>query len=804
MHRIDEWARLGWMQFWQVTLLAAAVYIVVKLFTRHRPHLAYVLWMLVIAKCLTPPIWGSPVGVFSLVQSQRPPNGLASTAMSEAHTPRSPSRQTEAVTRDYEPVWPAIGEEIEAAPEKPQAANLDMRAIAIRALAAAWLAGVLIVVAAVVWKWVALRRYLGCTGTPPSVEICQRAQRLAGQLTLHSMPRLLVIDGQTLPAVFGVLRPTILLPASLVNPAHDADLDPILAHELVHIRRRDPLASRLQLIAQALWWFHPLIWWANREARRERERCCDEAVVAGLNCPPIRYAATLVAVAELAAGARPTAAVAMIGPGEVAAKRLEHITRPTQQFRKRTPHSYLFVTALLAAVILPGAAAGLAPQKSASETGTISITGVCVDSNQQPVAGVDVFLAVHQFPSERAAEPREAHTGADGGFRFDEVAAPFQDLSHRRSRDYTVIGRKLGWATGFVFVHHDWKVGKELTLKMQPPVSLNGRVTDRAGKPLAGATATVPYGSDTPITGIHAARTDDQGRYEISDLAAWNARDTIKSDPKTGTATMVGSIRFPVTLAGYAKTFGDYNRLPATVDVTLEREAAIEGRVIDAATRKPAANVTVSCQGTSKHGWARVTTDDQGRYRMGELVADKYNVWPNLEDRTAVAIDSLPVEPAMTSIAPDLKLIDGGFLEGKVIDVESNKAISKTPEGETFEVAVYGPSHPRSGAGVQAATVDENGYFRLRVAPGVNYPYIMLPDFWKRVQRREEYDRGIAVGEGEIVQLEFRVLPQPPPKNPPMSITRSALPVSEEREAAAAIRRLGGCTRSTTQSTSSR
>ena len=63
--RIDPLIEVAWAQFWQITIVAAVVAIVVRLFCQHRPHLAYLLWMLVIAKCIIPPVWSSPTGIFS-------------------------------------------------------------------------------------------------------------------------------------------------------------------------------------------------------------------------------------------------------------------------------------------------------------------------------------------------------------------------------------------------------------------------------------------------------------------------------------------------------------------------------------------------------------------------------------------------------------------------------------------------------------------------------------------------------------------------------------------------------------------
>ena len=57
------WSGLAWSHLWQTT----AVMIVVSLLVmslRRRPHWVYLLWLLVLLKCVTPPILSSPVSVF--------------------------------------------------------------------------------------------------------------------------------------------------------------------------------------------------------------------------------------------------------------------------------------------------------------------------------------------------------------------------------------------------------------------------------------------------------------------------------------------------------------------------------------------------------------------------------------------------------------------------------------------------------------------------------------------------------------------------------------------------------------------
>jgi beta-lactamase regulating signal transducer with metallopeptidase domain len=82
------------------------------------------------------------------------------------------------------------------------------------------------------------------------------------------------------PGVVGVLHPVLLLPKGIEQRLTPAEMDAVLAHERCHVRWRDNLAAALHMLVQNLFWFHPLIWWIGTRLLEERERACDEAVLA--------------------------------------------------------------------------------------------------------------------------------------------------------------------------------------------------------------------------------------------------------------------------------------------------------------------------------------------------------------------------------------------------------------------------------------------------------------------------------------------------------------------------------------------
>jgi hypothetical protein len=101
------------------------------------------------------------------------------------------------------------------------------------------------------------------------------------------------------------------------------------------------------------------------------------------------------------------------------------------------------------------------------------------------------------------------------------------------------------------------------------------------------------------------------------------------------------------------------------------------------------------------------------------------------------------------------------LIEGRVFDEVTGNSITGTPDAP-LHIACYGPGRPKSGAACQSVRVDENGRFRLRVAPGLNYPYIMTPDIWERTLGRADFQAGIEVTAGTTTKLDFLVSPVKP------------------------------------------
>ena len=122
------------------------------------------------------------------------------------------------------------------------------------------------------------------------------ASILPAQVGLAGRVRIMVSERASMPMAFGIVNPTVLLPANAEQWPAERRRD-VMLHELAHVARRDCLTQLIAQAACAVYWFDPLVWLASRALRGERERACDDAVVRA-GARPSEYATHLLQVAR--------------------------------------------------------------------------------------------------------------------------------------------------------------------------------------------------------------------------------------------------------------------------------------------------------------------------------------------------------------------------------------------------------------------------------------------------------------------------------------------------------------------------
>ena len=119
------------------------------------------------------------------------------------------------------------------------------------------------------------------------------------QLNIRQKVKFLKSNFVETPVVIGFLKPVILIPASVFLQISPKELETIIAHELVHIRRCDALVNFAQSFVEVLFFYHPCVWWISNVIRNEREFAADELVVKILEDSQITYANALANLEEL-------------------------------------------------------------------------------------------------------------------------------------------------------------------------------------------------------------------------------------------------------------------------------------------------------------------------------------------------------------------------------------------------------------------------------------------------------------------------------------------------------------------------
>jgi beta-lactamase regulating signal transducer with metallopeptidase domain/protocatechuate 3,4-dioxygenase beta subunit len=729
----------------------------------HNPAVMHCLWILVLLKLLTPPLWCPQLALLPAVE---PAAELAADTTVSRHTnPGVASDQQLGRPIKAQPFNPVQPEGFVDYPAQGRVPDSDARpdgwrrAVAgsvspLLLLVIVWGAGTVLLWGLSVWRISRLQRCLRFAQEAP-VEVQQTTALLAEQLGLRRCPRVWQVPGRVSPMLWTFVGPArIVVPRELFSELEGPARRTLLLHELVHYRRGDQWIRWLELVSRGLYWWHPVAWLLRREIRLAEELACDARVVSHSPNDRRAYAEMLVkTVAFLSSDDLPSLATGVVTKGSIE-ERLRKIMHAG--FDVRVSRRMKVVVGLMAILFLPLAPILVRAQRALAKTSAERQTtatasgnsddavkaignqaervdellGTVVNETGKTVAGAEVRAFLEGQRVDRVIKTNES-----GQFRAPRSWRP----DDRRDSHAVLLVRQgdsgLGWLNlGSLLMSGSAKqtpatANDSFRIVLWPRTqTVRGTLVDSDGKPLSHIRVAVDWLTDAANHAVN--------QYAVGDEELGSA-----TTDRNGTFM----IRLPEGARGSLEPHDlDWQRTRITIKpetrdlgrIMLARAGRIQGRVVDAATGKPLASqqVLAQAQDTSQvaqgfvsFGWA--VTDREGKYAIGGLSPGKFNVLfgggvrgsaeqPSL---TALAVEGVDVSVARP-VQADFLASTGRLLSGKVLDSDSGNPLAK------IFVGYYGPARPNSGAACLMVRTNADGSFEFHVPPGVSRIYVAEGD----------------------------------------------------------------------------
>lgn len=404
---------------WQSTAFASAAGVSAFLLRRNQARARYWLWLAASIKFLVP---------FSLL-----------VALGSFLAPRSPAGMPSGYYYASEVTQPFTQF---ATPVVASSAvhHVNFAEVLPAAVLLLWLVGMVAVLAFWFLSWRRVRavvRQAMPANAGREVEALRRLERVN---KIHRPIPLRMSRASLEPGVFGIFRAVLLWPAGISAHLNDAHLEAILAHELRHVRYRDNLAAATHAVVQAIFWFHPLVWWMGAQMVRERERGCDEDVIA-MGSRPAVYAESILKACEVCV-VSPLASFSGV-TGAHLKKRIARIMTASAASKLDLRRKLLLAVAGIAAIALPLTLG----RSSAAQTGTPPETGVAPSN-----------LPVYAIVSVKPAKPGR---GDEWGYSPDGYTAHRVSLNRILQDAYRIHADRISGGPGWLrsdFYNLDAKV----------------------------------------------------------------------------------------------------------------------------------------------------------------------------------------------------------------------------------------------------------------------------------------------------------------------------------------------------------
>ena len=371
----------------------------------------------------------------------------------------------------------------------------------------------------------------------------------------------------------------------------------------------------------------------------------------------------------------------------------------------------------------------LAPRSNAQDaSGSISIlpqsratdfriTGQCLEPGpqQRAVVSAKVVLIALEGPDERPHTIAETPTDGNGTYEFTGLIPPSED--RLTGRKYLVVATAPNHASGTYYVPNDRRNRVQQIPLFPDQAILRGKVTDVTGAPIHGAEIRQFAYASEKLTGLPSCQSNPSGLYLLGNLPVVPLADRLGrsftitiSHPDYPTSTVT------IVKCPDVKTFQLEPGCVVTGCVQSDGQDQSLADLLVTAAPSMNANLTVVFARTDEHGRFRMVVKP-GSYNF-LLEADTELVSAAMTNVACVAGQNIELEP--------FRATAGGWITGQLINPETERPVVRNPDGDRIAIGFYGPSRP-PGNSLDThflCRVDDNGNFKMRAAPGENFPYL--------------------------------------------------------------------------------
>lgn len=322
----------------------------------------YCIWMLVFVKLILPPTLSLPTGIGYWFADSLTVRQVAPIATSDLSAEQSSiTTESKALLQPLNTARP----EVRILPEitknttliettLPRIYDVSTTLSSQAIVFLVWLAGVVVLFALLIQRMLFVKGLIA-QSEPPSQRLLETLNECRRQIGIRTHVELRLSKSTISPAVCGLFKPTIILPASLLQKLSKEKLRAVLIHELAHIKRADIWVNLLQTVLQVVYFYNPLLWLVNAKIRQVREQAVDETVLVHLGPETQSYSNTLIDIAEMTFS-QPNFSLRLIGVVE-SKKTLERrikymLTRPIPKSSKLGIVG-LIVIVVIGAILLP-------------------------------------------------------------------------------------------------------------------------------------------------------------------------------------------------------------------------------------------------------------------------------------------------------------------------------------------------------------------------------------------------------------------------------------------------------------------